>query len=402
MQVALATTFTASRKEPLAALLERIRAAFLTAGQGEPTIRFSFSDAPIAGTVSSVDRVLKRYPQLNALVGTASLPGGFSVRQISNDAASRGGAASEPVPFETLLAIAAGVPRSFPFNGISLHLCSAAFGESTAGTLPTGVMIGDSWWINGRMRNLSALTLVEADPASKKLPPLPEPVVAILVACGKMKKTVQAPFPSVASAAPAAPQPVAPQTTAPQTDTPDPVAPNPVAPNPDAARAVRAVLEDYRARFDEILDRAALPHDLPPSREALQNTPLGQSTGPKKPVLVRAFEPLGYDCQAASGTFTLRRRTPGNLTVEISLDVGTWSRSLTAFFKVQGLGFRAVLPLPASRHAERGGQYPIGDADRWQQLVDNLAALVTELDRSFVPAIEAASGPAPEWYRPES
>jgi hypothetical protein len=32
---------------------------------------------------------------------------------------------------------------------------------------------------------------------------------------------------------------------------------------------------------------------------------------------------VGYDCQAEHSTFTLRRRTPGNLTVEIDLDVGT-------------------------------------------------------------------------------
>ena len=388
MRVALLTTFTASRKEPLSALLERIRAAFLAAGQGEPAIRFSFSDAPLPDSVSSVDRVLKRYPQLQRfLVETAALPAGLAVRQISNDAASRD--ADEPVPFETLLTIAAGVPRSFPFHGISLHLHSAAFGESPAGALPTGVMIGDAWWMNRRMRSLSALTLVDADPADKKLPPLPEAVAAILAACGKIKKTAQAPFP-------------APQSAAPQPSAPQPAAPDPIAPSPDAARAVRAVVEDYRARFDEILDRAMLPHDLPPVREALQNTALGQTTGPKKPVLVRAFKPLGYDCQAASGTFTLRRRTAGNLTVEISLDVGTWSRSLTAFFRVQGLGFRALLPLPASRSAAAGGQYPIGDSERWQQLVDNLAALVTELDRSFVPEIEAASGPTPEWYRPET
>ena len=276
------------------------------------------------------------------------------------------------------------IVKPFPFHGISLRLHSAAFGESPAGALPTGVMIGDAWWINGRMRSLSALTVMDADAASKKLPPLPEPIAAILAACGKIKKTMQAPFPAAPSI------------------TPDPVASNPVVPDPNVASAVRAVVDDYRARFDEILGRAALPHDLPPVREALQTTPLGQSTGPKKPVLVRAFKPLGYDCQSASGTFTLRRRTASNLTIEISLDVGTWSRSLTAFFKVHGLGFRALLPLPASRRAWGGGQYPIGDADRWQQLVDNLAALVIELDRSFVPAIEAASGPAPEWYRPES
>jgi hypothetical protein len=134
----------------------------------------------------------------------------------------------------------------------------------------------------------------------------------------------------------------------------------------------------------------------------MKSTGLGQTTGPKKPVLVHAFKPLGYDCRAGSGTFTLRRRTSGHLTVEIALDVGTWSRSLTSTFKVQGLGFRAVLLLPVSRRAVAGGQYPIGDSDRWHQIVENLAALVTELDRSFVPAVEAASGPSPEWYSPES
>jgi hypothetical protein len=35
-------------------------------------------------------------------------------------------------------------------------------------------------------------------------------------------------------------------------------------------------------------------------------------------------------------------------------------------------------------------------------MVDNLAALVGELDRSFVPAVEAAAGSSPEWFKPES
>jgi len=119
-------------------------------------------------------------------------------------------------------------------------------------------------------------------------------------------------------------------------------------------------------------------------------------------VLVRAFKPLGYDCRGGSGTFTLRRRTSGNLTVEIELDVGTWSRSLTASFSVVGLGFKALYPLRVSKRAIAGGQYKIGNAERWQQIVDNLAALVAELDRGFVPAIEAASGPSPAWFTPES
>ncbi len=109
---------------------------------------------------------------------------------------------------------------------------------------------------------------------------------------------------------------------------------------------------------------------------------------------------MGYSCSGGSGTFTLRRRTAGNLTVEISLDVGTWSRSITASFKVVGLGFKATLPLPVSKRA--AGQYPIGDAARWQQIVDNLAALVAEYERSFVPAVEAVAGATPEWYTPVS
>jgi hypothetical protein len=67
-----------------------------------------------------------------------------------------------------------------------------------------------------------------------------------------------------------------------------------------------------------------------------------------------------------------------------------------------GLGFKALYPLRVSKRAIAAGQYKIGNAERWQQIVDNLAALVAELDRGFVPAIEAASGPSPAWFTPES
>ena len=53
---------------------------------------------------------------------------------------------------------------------------------------------------------------------------------------------------------------------------------------PDAARAVSDVVQDYRARLVEVVDRAALPHDLPPAIEALTATPRGddraQEAGP--------------------------------------------------------------------------------------------------------------------------
>jgi hypothetical protein len=386
MHVALVTTFQANKKEPLATLLSRIHTAFLEAGLGEPRIEFSFADAPTPGFVSSVDRVLKRHPGFQRFLSTdSSLPGVMPpVRRISNAITSP--AAGEAIDFPALLTIAAGIPKSFPFHAVSLHFQSAAFGVAlpvaglTAAMAP-GILVGDSWWVSGRMRSVMGMASVEPAASSKSLPPLPPAVATVYAACGKAKNTTQMPL--AESQTPAA-------------------TPRPAAPAPEIAQAVSAVVLDYRKRLGEVIDRAALPHDLPPTLEAMKVTPLGETTGPKKPVLVRAFKPMGYDCRGESGTFTLRRRTPSNLTAEIELDVGTWSRSLTASFTVTGLGYSVILPLPVSKQAMGGGQYPIGDATRWQQIVDNLAALVAEYDRSFVPAIEAAAGPSPEWYRPEA
>jgi hypothetical protein len=383
MRIALLTTFQASKKEQLAALLERIHAAFLSSGQGEPLIQFSFSDSTLPGFVSSVDRVLKRYPQLERFASlAASLPGLAPVRQISNGPASP--ATGQSVEFSVLAAIAAGVPKSFPFHNVWLQFHSSGFGDERTigetGLMTSGVMVGDSWWISGRKRSLSALMIVDADLESKALPPPPEPLAVVLAACGKAKSTIQVPLAQLGPS-------------------PSPARP-PAVLEPEKARAVSSLVQQYRTRMAEIVEQAAMPHELPPVSESFR-TAIGQTTGPKKPALVKAFQPLGYGCTGGPGTFSLRRRTATNLTVEVNLDVGTWSRLLLATLEIHGLGFKARLPLPVAKGVPGGGQYPIGDAEQWSKLVENLAALVAELERGFVPAVEAAAGPSPEWYQPE-
>jgi hypothetical protein len=129
MRVALLTTFVASKKEPLAEMLQRIHKAFSGAGLGEPAIGFNFGDAPLLVHVSSVDRVLKRHPELERFVTSAvPMPGIPGTRRISNGPLSS--AAGEAVPFATLHAIASGVPRSFPFHNIAIQFHSPEFGES--------------------------------------------------------------------------------------------------------------------------------------------------------------------------------------------------------------------------------------------------------------------------------
>lgn len=414
MRVAVHTIFAADRREQLAAVLERVHDAFLAAGLGEPAMQFAFSDSWVA-SFSAVERALKRFPELERFTATVSppatgVPMAHPARQIGNHAGSP--AAGEQVPFATLHGVAAGVPRSFPFHNVSIRFAHPAFGTpptaadtdprrfhlqdrvrllSSLGLVP-GVIVGDSWWVNHRQRALSALTIVDADPGKKKLPPLPENVAAVLQACGKTRKTTQVPLPD------AAPEPASASASADDTATVQPAA---AMPSPERLAAVNAVVAEIKQNFAAVLDRASPPHALPDPREVLRDS-AGQRAGPLKPALEAAFGPLGYDCRGGHGTFTLRRRTAGNLTVQITLDVGTWSHSVLGFMLVQGLGFKASLRLPVGRHPAAIGQYPIGDAERWRKIVDNLAALVAELDRSAVPAIESAAGPSPEWYRPEA
>jgi len=270
MRVALLHTFAASKKEPLAAVLDRVRQAFLDAGLGEPVIGFNFGDSPIGGGVSSVDRVLKRFPELERFVTTKEpLPGIPGARRISNGPLSEG--TGQAVAYSTLQTIAAGVPRSFPFHSVVFYLHVPEFGALiptalNSAEMMAGVLLCDSWWVNGRNRSLSACTVIEADPASKKMPPPVAAVAAVLAACGKIRRTVQAPL---------ADKNVT-QLTAVRLPS-GMVIPSA---NPEALRAVQAIVVDYRARMKEVVERAALPHELLPTIEALRTTGLGVSSGP--------------------------------------------------------------------------------------------------------------------------
>ncbi len=374
MRVAMHISLAASRKEPLAEMLGRIRQAFLDAGLAEPAIRFTLVESSLKKGISPIDRVLKRHPEMERfLTAGALIPGSSESRLLSN------AATGEAAEYSTLQAIAAGVPRSYPFSGVWLHFHAPEFGERLIGlpkmghSLP-GVVVTDNWWVTGRERALSVYTVVEADEKDKQLPPNPEPVDAVIKACGKVKRTAQVPILAPGGGIVGSIPPV-------------------------KVEAVKAIVAAYRARMQEIVEQAGLPHNLPPAAE-IRSQNAGVIAGPRKPALEAAFKPLGYGCRGGSGQFHLTRRTGGNLVVELYLDVGTWSHQVSAIFLVQGAGFKASLGIPVAPRDFPHSQYPIGDAAQWQKIVENLAAMVRELDRSFVPEIEQAAGPTPAWYQP--
>src|SRR5580700_11789217 len=108
MRVATNYTLAASKKEPLAELMGRIRQAFLDAGQPEPTIRFTLMGEGRVEGYSPIDRVLKRHPEMKRFeTFSTPIPGASESRRLTN--ASSGEAAE----YATILAIASGVPRSY-------------------------------------------------------------------------------------------------------------------------------------------------------------------------------------------------------------------------------------------------------------------------------------------------
>ena len=375
MNVAVQVEFKADRKEPLGDVVRRVAALFQQSGLA-PEILATFSDAPGGiRNISAVERAIKKHPHLARFErNDAPLPGVAipPIRRLTN------GDTSDPFPMADVLALADGVPRSLPFHAVSIHFGHADFGKASfpVGLSPkTGIAIGDGWWVNGRNRDLSAFYAVEAEATSKKLPDPPPAIGAILAGFGKPKRTAQFVAPTVpATAGESAARSV-----------------------PQEISLISPILTKYRSEMKALVERIGLPHDLPPASEAFQ-TNRGAS-GALKPTLVEVFKPRGFDCRGGSGTFTLRRRTKANHVVDVELDVGTWSRSLTFMFHVHGPGFNATLMPPVTtRDGPR--QYPIGDTANWKLIVENVAAIVDELERTFVVEIAAAVGPAPAWFEP--
>jgi hypothetical protein len=277
MNVTVQIEFKADRKEPLGELVRRVAGAFDRAGI-EADVIASFGDGPGGiRPVSAVERALKKHPHLASFerndppVEGRGIP---PVRRLTN----RG--ASKPFPIADLLALADAVPRSLPFHAVSVQFQHSSFGRAAfpPGLAPaTGITIGDGWWVNGRLRSLTALYSVEASAASKTLPDPPPAIVAVLAAFGKPKNKAQF---------------VAPEMAAPS----EPAQSAPAAPTVNRFALVTPIVTKYRSGLTAMLERIVLPHDLPPAAEAVV-TARG-ATGPLKPALVDAFTPRGFDCSA--------------------------------------------------------------------------------------------------------
>jgi hypothetical protein len=357
MKLYMRQEYRATRKEPFGDMLRRIYDGLGKGGQ--PVLyRFTFADAMVSmGGVSAVARAAKKYPHLAPLVTTAPVAPILKAKEPDRTGppAIIGDATS--LEFAQLAEVANGLPRSLPFHTADVRFYTDEFGSAPArvaadtapaaallhGHFNTGMRAADTWWVNGRNRHLGAAYVVEVAAGTRKTP-LPDGALgAFLATLGKARTVAQFPIT--------------------QGEDGEEIV---VKGRAQAPPELAALAERARARMPELIAGAQMPHAIASARAEYSMHPL-------KPPLEKHFKPLGYTCKGGSGIFTLRRRTADNHVVEVSLDVGTWSRHLTGHFHVYMPDFAIRLPMPVSAELH-GLQCDIGDAERWEKLVENMGA----------------------------
>jgi hypothetical protein len=372
--------YRATRKEPFGAMLRRIYEGL---GQGGVPVqyRFTFADHVTPGMVSSVARAVKKFPHLVPLVTTEPV-----APQLREKFPDRTGPAAivgdaTKLEFAQLAEVADGLPRSLPFRVADVRFYTDEFGKAPArvmagtstaeallhGHFNTGMRAGDTWWVNGRNRHLGAAYVVDVPEGSRKTPLPPGALGRFVATLGKARTAAQFPIE--------------------ESEEGEKVV---VKGKSQAPPELTALAERLRERMPDLIAGARMPHVIASARADHAQSPL-------KPALEKHFKPIGYACKGGSGIFTLRRRTADNHVVEVNLDVGTWSRSLTGHFHVYMPDFQIRLPMPASAELN-ARQCDIGDAERWEELVENMAAFTAYLDREVVPEVEKVAGPAPAWF----
>ena len=244
---------------------------------------------------------------------------------------------------------------------------TAAADSLLHGHFNTGLRASDTWWVNGRNRHLGAAYVVEVAERTRKAPLPPGTLGAFLATLGKARTVAQFPIEETEKGAKVV-----------------------VKGKSQAPPELVALAERLRARMPELVAGARMPH-------AIESARAEHAMSPLKPALEKHYKPMGYATKGGSGIFTMRRRTAENHVVEVSLDVGTWSRHLTGHFHVYLPDFQIRLPMPASAELN-AMQCDIGDAERWEKLVENMAAFTRHLDREVVPEVEKVAGPAPAWF----
>lgn len=363
-------------------LLDRVIGALQRNDIVVPPPHIHFEQSPHIGT-SAIERATRRFPELSPLVGTYR-DGNGTERAVISSVGS-----PSTLSWPTALALADGVPRRFPFNQAAFFVAPIHWSSQAAPpTLPTGPHVGavvealystpsitvnSDWWISKRQYSMRAVVSTPTHLEGPTLPPPPPNVSAALAELGSVRQEELVP-----TLEPAEQE---------QIDRADPLA--------------SKIMAGYDASTDEIASTLPFPHLLPHPLNTFSLTDY-EACGTLKTSLIQAYRVLGYHYESrdsGQGVFILRKRTALHHSLEVHVDVGSYSKHASFLLCLDGPGWRARALVPVNCHAAHSLGYPIVNAGIWRRIVENSVVAVRYLESSFVSEIEALYPAAPAWYR---
>lgn len=161
------------------------------------------------------------------------------------------------------------------------------------------------------------------------------------------------------------------------------------APSGEAAR----VHAEFKNRMKGLVKGLALPYVVPDPGEfgQLPREPLGKI----RATIVATFKADGWRAateKMRAGSHKLWKQTAGGRRMELAFDTGSWSRHVVCTMALLSERGAARIPIPAD-----GGlrlQYLTPNPQVFTGVLENMRRVVSELERTWIVAMEAAIGEA--------
>src|SRR5579884_1944737 len=316
--------YRVDKNDDTGTLVERVATAIAQSGSPDHPISFLFSNAMLGRQRSALDYLIKSYPVFEPFRSAIAFPtAGASV--ITNVVPNGEIPEDSGIPFTTMLEVARGIPKRFPFGmatfawrgvaaldlSASLPIADTAAGGMMGRILGrTGVpaiTLLSGWGASKRSLDLTAVVRLHSTNAARGKPDLPDATRFLLESLGKRKTDDVYALPEPGEAA------------------------------EQTKEAMRGVDDAFRRARAELLARIAeLP--LEPLETRANAEQPGENAGSVREPLADALAPLGYAPlrgAGAPGLLVFAKRTAHNDELRVSVDRGTWSHHFAGRFEIR-------------------------------------------------------------------
>ncbi|PYQ25701.1 MAG: hypothetical protein DMF56_26695 [Acidobacteria bacterium] len=362
------------KPDTAAAALRRCVDTLRKNGLGEALISYRFEDMPNRDSSGS-DRISRQFPALQLHVREKAheqLDNAVQRATIDGAPATVGGETAG-----MLCEVFEGIARRFPLAHAVVYIHEipwsviSQFPDAAEAVIPDSAIDGchgaitvfNHWWTSSRMQGMHASIEVPLGAAGKP-EDLPPAIAALLKELGRHKKGELESYLSDAEHAALTSK------------------------NEKASE----LMQRYGTSLEDIAARLAFPNLLPHPTNAQESmTWPPAKIGSYKPALTEVLGAIGYryeSSRSGNGVFKLSKRSPVGYEIELSFDIGSYSRSACGSLSMSGEGWFASVILLVTGWKNNYAGYPIVDATVWRKIIENFRTSIEYYEHTFVPEID--------------